>query len=47
MKKTSIGIIKCGQWLTYCLSIGYTEDQLEALEKIFWKFKDGNGNLKR
>lgn len=35
----------CAVWLNYCLSIGYTKEQLDALEKIWWEHHDENGNL--
>jgi hypothetical protein len=36
----------CAKWLAYCLEIGYTKNQLDALEKIWWDGHDVNGNLK-
>lgn len=45
--KTKRGIMKCAQWLVYCLSIGYSKSDLKELEKLFWKYKDGNGDLKK
>ena len=43
---TRKGIEKCAEWLSYCLKIGWEKDQLDALENIYWKFRDGNGELK-
>lgn len=43
---TSRARMKCAKWLAYCLEIGYTKSQLDELEKIWWTFKDRNGNLK-
>ena len=39
--------MKCARWLAFCLKIGYGKNQLDGLEKIWWKFKDHNGNLKK
>jgi hypothetical protein len=36
----------CAEWLSYCLSIGWSRDDLDGLEEIFWRFKDRNGRLK-
>lgn len=46
-KKTATvkGIKKCSQWLSYCLSIGFKKEDLDALEKLWWKHRDENGNL--
>lgn len=45
MEKKTQGIKKCAEWLRYCLEIGWKKEQLDALEKIWWDFHDGNGNL--
>lgn len=45
-ERTQLGLIRCLEWLAYCLSIGYKQSDLNGLEKIFWTFKDKNGNLK-
>lgn len=45
--KTSRAIKKCAEWLSYCLSIGYTKEQLDRLEEIWWMFHDERGNLIR
>lgn len=47
MKKTDRGIRRCFKWIQYCLSIGWSLESVEGLEKAFWKFKDGDGNLKK
>lgn len=44
-EKTKKGIERCANWLHYCLSIGWDKKDLDGLEKIFWTYKDGNGDL--
>jgi len=39
-------IIACARWLSYCLSIGWRKDQLDALEALWWKYHDENGVLR-
>lgn len=39
-------IMKCADWLLYCLSIGWRKDQLSALEEIWWMYHDENGDEK-
>ena len=29
---------KCAKWLVYCLSIGWRKDQLDELERTWWKY---------
>jgi hypothetical protein len=29
---------RCAEWLRYCLEIGWKKSQLDALEKLWWKF---------
>jgi hypothetical protein len=36
---------RCAEWLAYCLSIGWSEGHLDALEKLWWKYHDLDGNL--
>ena len=43
---TKIGIKKCAIWLTYCLEVGWKKEHLDDLEKLYWRWKDKNGNLK-
>jgi len=45
MERTIYGIKECANWLKYCLDIGYKKEQLTALEKLWWDYHDGNGNL--
>jgi hypothetical protein len=37
---------KCAEWLVYCLSIGWRKEDLDALEKLWWKYHDLDGNLR-
>ena len=32
--------LNCAQWLRYCLSIGYTKEELPALADIWFKYYD-------
>lgn len=40
------GIRMCAEWLAYCKSIGWRDDQLDDLERLWWQWRDLNGNLK-
>ena len=33
------------EWLLYCLSIGWTREELSALEKMWDQYHDENGKL--
>jgi len=44
MSATRKGIMKCHEWLTNCIELGYKKEQLDELEYLFWKYKDENGN---
>jgi hypothetical protein len=35
----------CATWLAECLRLGWSRDQLDALEAIWWQFHDDQGNL--
>lgn len=35
----------CAVWLQYCLRLGWSKDSLDALETLWWKYHDENGNL--
>ena len=39
-------IVKCAEWLKYCLSIGWAHSDLDWLESLWWKYHDSRGNLK-
>ena len=43
---TKRGSKKCAEWLAYCLETGWKKEQLDELEKIYWKWRDKNGELK-
>jgi hypothetical protein len=36
---------ECAEWLSYCLKIGWAKASLDELEKIWWRFHDGQGRL--
>ena len=42
---TMRAVIACGQWLAFCLSIGWRRDELDALESLWWKYHDRTGQL--
>ena len=44
--RTRKGLKMCADWLLLCLSYGWGEEQLDELEKLWWKHHDGKGNLK-
>ena len=33
---------RCEWWLNECLRVGWSKDELPALEKLFWKYKPWN-----
>ncbi|KKN02821.1 hypothetical protein LCGC14_1113890 [marine sediment metagenome] len=46
MKKRLKAIKKCTEWLTYCLKIGWSKQDLDSLEALWWKYHDSwTGNL--
>ena len=46
MEKTKRGIMLCSEWLHYCLGLGWKKKDLNALEELFWKARDGNGDMR-
>lgn len=38
MEKSQRAIKACAEWLAYCLSIGWSRDDLDGLEELWWKF---------
>jgi len=36
----------CARWLSFCLSIGWRRDQLDALEALWWQYHDAKGRAK-
>jgi hypothetical protein len=45
MARSQKAIMACARWLTYCLSIGWTHDDLDALDAIWWEWHDDHGRL--
>lgn len=43
---TKRGVLMCARWLAYCRSIGWPADQLDDLERIWWRVYDLNGNMR-
>lgn len=43
---TKRGSKRCAEWLAYCLETGWKKEQLDELEKVYWKWRDKNGELK-
>lgn len=41
------GVRMCAEWLVYCLSIGWRHDDLDDLEKLWWRHHDLNGNVRQ
>lgn len=35
----------CAYWLSYCLSIGWKREDLDALEELWWRYHDDQGRL--
>ena len=44
--RTRQAVKKCGEWLASCLEIGWSKQDLDGLEKIWWEHRDERGNLK-
>lgn len=36
----------CAEWLAGCLSIGWSYDDLDLLEEIWWRYHDDCGRLR-
>ena len=43
--RTKRAIQACGEWLVACLRLGYSQNDLDALEVIWWKHHDDTGKL--
>ena len=43
---TPMGIVRCSDWLTECLKLGWTVEQLDDLASLFWKYRDRDGKQK-
>jgi hypothetical protein len=46
-KPTSKALLTCARWLSYCLSIGWSKDDIPRLEEIWWQWHDDYGRLLR
>jgi hypothetical protein len=44
MKKVK-ALKACLKWLSYCLEIGWDINDIDGLEKLWWKYHDDNGIL--
>lgn len=44
--RTQRAIVACGHWLAECLRLGWSRDQLDALEALWWEHHDERGNFK-
>lgn len=44
-QKSRRAIVACGKWLAECLRLGWSRDQLDALEALWWQYHDDQGNL--
>jgi hypothetical protein len=43
---TPLALRLCGQWLATCLELGWSQRELDDLERLWWKYRDRHGNLK-
>lgn len=43
--KTQRALHQCAVWLAECLKIGWSRDQLDGLEAIWWRHHDDQGRL--
>ena len=43
--KTKKAIYNCANWLAYCLSIGWSKNDIDGLENLWWQYHDDQGNL--
>ena len=46
MKMGRRSIVKCAEWLAFCLRIGWQQTDLDFLERLWWKYHDKQGYLK-
>lgn len=44
-KPTPKAAAECGRWLVTCLNLGWSRDELDFLEALWWKYHDFNGRL--
>lgn len=45
VEKSLKAVTRCAEWLVYCLSIGWSEKDLDELQSIWWRYHDHNGRL--
>jgi hypothetical protein len=45
--KTYKAIKQCAEWLSFCFRIGWEKSQFDKLEKLWWKYHDCKGRLRR
>lgn len=45
-KLTPRGMLKLAEWLVYCESIGWPDESMSALEKIWRQYRDKDGRLR-
>jgi hypothetical protein len=43
-ERSTRAIVACGRWLAECLKLGWSRDQLDALEALWWEHHDEHGN---
>lgn len=36
----------CAEWLTTCLRLGWSKDDVDVLQALWWKHHDDNGALR-
>ena len=41
---TRKGLSLCVQWLDACEELGWGDDDMPGLEKLFWVYRDADGN---
>jgi hypothetical protein len=44
-KPTFRAYAECARWLATCLDLGWSRDELDFLEALWWKYHDFNGRL--
>jgi hypothetical protein len=47
MKRSAKAIQRCAEWLAHCIRIGWSHDDLDTLEEIWWRYHDEHGRLLR
>lgn len=44
-QRTPKAIQQCAEWLAACVRLGWDKSELDALEALWWKYRDHRGNL--